>query len=520
MGSITKSKVRVRFAPSPTGALHLGGLRTALYNYLFARKHHGSFILRIEDTDRNRLVDGAERYISEALSWLGISPDEGPIVGGPHAPYRQSERADIYRQYAEELIVKGKAYYAFDTSEELEAMRLRLQEAKVSHQQYNSITRMSMRNALTMAEDEVRELLEGGAPYVVRLKVPVKEDIRFRDQVRGWIKVQSSNLDDKIILKSGGMPTYHLANVVDDHLMGITHVIRGEEWLPSAPLHVLLYRFLGWEREMPEFAHLPLILRPDGKGKLSKRDAEQGGFPLFPLNWRDPGSNKVSEGFREVGFLPAAMINFLAMLGWNPGNENEIFSLEELVENFSLSRIVKSGARFDYQKALWYNQHYVRQLPDSQLSEMLQKTLNREGVAYTDEQLKGAVELLKDRITFAEDIWRQGEVLFREPSHYDELVIRKKWSTEVGEFLQEFLTEIEALPNFEAEALHRVFVKNLEKKSWSFGKVMPVLRVALTGAAKGPDLMKLMSILGPQEIRSRLHTAMDQFEGIEHSRNG
>ena len=508
------SKVRVRFAPSPTGALHIGGLRTALYNFLFARKHQGTFVLRIEDTDQSRLVTGAEDYILKALHWLDIAPDEGPEQGGPYAPYRQSERADIYRQYAMQLMEEGKAYYAFDTPEELDAMRQRLKEAKVAFQQYNSITRTSMRNSLTMSPGEVEELMAQEVPYVVRLKIPPKEDIRFQDRIRGWVKVHSSTIDDKVILKSGGLPTYHLANVVDDHLMEITHVIRGEEWLPSAPLHVLLYRFLGWEHEMPEFAHLPLILKPDGNGKLSKRDADKQGFPIFPLTWKDPQTREMSEGFKEKGYLPAALVNFLAMLGWNPGNEEELFSVKELIEAFSLDRIVKSGAKFDISKAQWFNQQYIRELPVSELENHLREKLKDHGHDANDEKLKAVVNLLAERITFADDLWQQGKILFEAPAQYDMALAQKKWNPEAAEFLQNYQKALDTLKVFDSDHLHQLLKEQLEAVSWGFGKVMPSLRLALTGEGRGPDLMKIMEILGKDETGDRISWAVEKLAHI------
>src|SRR5687767_1579447 len=374
-------EVRVRFAPSPTGALHIGGVRTALYNFLLARQNKGTMILRIEDTDQNRYVPGAEEYILQSLAWVGITIDEGVGVGGPYAPYRQSERKPMYMQYAQQLIDDGFAYYAFDTEQELDAMRERLKTAGVASPQYNSITRMQMRNSLTLLEDEVKALLDANTPYVVRLKVPRKEEVRLNDIIRGWVMVHSSQIDDKVLMKSDGMPTYHLANVVDDYLMKISHVIRGEEWLPSAPLHVLLYRFLGWEKEMPLFAHLPLILKPDGNGKLSKRDAARFGFPIFPLNWETNG--ETSTGYREEGYLPEAMINFLGVLGWTPGTEKEMFSMQELIRDFSLGRINKAGARFDIQKAQWFNQQYLRSKSDTELAGFLTDSLADEKVACT-----------------------------------------------------------------------------------------------------------------------------------------
>ncbi|MFO7258727.1 MAG: glutamate--tRNA ligase, partial [Bacteroidota bacterium] len=414
------SDVRVRFAPSPTGALHIGGLRTALYNYLFARRHGGTMILRIEDTDQARFVPGAEAYIKEALAWIGIRLDEGPDEGGPYGPYRQSERKEMYREYAVTLVRKGHAYYAFDTPEELQAMRDRLTAAGVAQPQYNSVTRVQMRNSLTLPPDEVERLIASGVPYVIRLKVPRKEEIRLNDLIRGWVLVHSSQIDDKVLMKSDGMPTYHLANVVDDHLMKITHVIRGEEWLPSAPLHVLLYRYLGWEDSMPQFAHLPLLLKPDGNGKLSKRDADQMGFPIFPLDWTDPATGEKAIGFREAGYLPEALVNFLAFLGWNPGTEQELFTLDDLIGSFSLERINKAGARFDIQKAQWYNQQYLRRKSPETLASYLLDSLAVEGIACPREKAIAIAGLMQDRITFPREIWEQGKYFFRPPESYDE----------------------------------------------------------------------------------------------------
>lgn len=505
------SNVRVRFAPSPTGALHIGGLRTALYNYLFARSKQGKFILRIEDTDQTRLVPGAEEYIYEALDWLGITPDESPRQGGEYEPYRQSERVGIYQKYASRLVDEGKAYYAFDTAEELQAMRDRLKAAKVSNQQYNAVTRVSMRNSLTMSQQQAAELIDEGVPHVVRLKVPPKEDIRFEDRIRGWVKVHSSTLDDKVILKSGGFPTYHLANVVDDHLMKITHVIRGEEWLPSAPLHVLLYRFFGWEDSMPEFAHLPLILKPDGNGKLSKRDADRQGFPIYPVNWTDPEGVK-SEGFRESGYLPETMINFLALLGWNPGGEKELFKLGELQQAFSLERIVKSGAKFDIDKAKWFNQHYLREKPHEFLQNILTDELEQHGVQASVTKIKKVVEILKDRIVFPHDLLEQGKVYFFAPDRYEEQVVKKKWNHEVAGVLQQYAESIKSSDPWNHEIAREQLVTQLDKANWGFGKIMPGLRLALTGVGKGPDLMMIMELLGRDETSRRLSNAINKLE--------
>ena len=419
-------EVRVRFAPSPTGALHIGGVRTALYNFLLARKMNGTMILRIEDTDQNRFVPGAEEYIQKSLEWVGINIDEGVGVGGPHAPYRQSERKDIYKQYAQQLIDSGAAYYAFDTEEELEAMRERLKAAGVAIQQYNSITRMEMRNSLTLSPGEVQDLMNAGTPYVIRLKVPRKEEVRLNDLIRGWVMVHSSQIDDKVLMKSDGMPTYHLANVVDDYLMKISHVIRGEEWLPSAPLHVLLYKYLGWEKEMPQFAHLPLLLKPDGNGKLSKRDADRLGFPIFPLTWKDPESGEVAIGYKEAGYLPDAFINFIAFLGWNPGTTQEIFSIEELVREFSLERINKAGAKFDIVKAQWFNQHYLRQKATDELAKFLLDSIASENISCDADRARKIVEVMRERVTFPKDFWEQGRYFFFAPTAYDQAVVAKK----------------------------------------------------------------------------------------------
>lgn len=501
-------EVRVRFAPSPTGALHIGGVRTALYNYLLARKHGGTMILRIEDTDQSRFVPGAEEYIIEALRWLGITIDEGVPAGGPHAPYRQSERLDIYKKYADELIVSGHAYYAFDTPEEIEAMRERLKQAGVDTPQYNSITRTQMRNSLTLEEAEVKRLLDAGTPHVVRLKVPRKEEIRLNDLIRGWVTIHSSQIDDKVLMKSDGMPTYHLANVVDDHLMKISHVIRGEEWLPSAPLHVLLYRYLGWEREMPEFAHLPLLLKPDGNGKLSKRAADQLGFPIFPLTWKDPLSGEVATGYREAGYLPEALINFLALLGWNPGTEQELFTLEELVASFSLERIGRAGAKFDIQKAKWFNQQYLKTRPDEELAQFLLDELQRQQVSCTEEKARKIAGIMKERVTFPEDFWRDGQYFFFPPKEYDETVVGKRWNDDAVKVLTAFSEAVQKLPSVDAVQLKAELERVTGELKIGTGKILQALRLAITGAGGGPDLMMIMEIIGKDEIVTRIGYAL------------
>lgn len=501
--------VRVRFAPSPTGPLHIGGVRTALYNYLFARKHGGQMLLRIEDTDQNRFVPGAEQYIQEALAWCGIEIDEGPASGGPHAPYRQSERKPMYRQYADQLVASGNAYYAFDTPDELDEMRKRLEAAKVPNPQYNAITRTQMRNSLTLPEDEVKQLLESGAPYVIRAKIPRKEEIRFQDMIRGWVVVHSASLDDKVLMKSDGMPTYHLANIVDDHLMEITHVIRGEEWLPSAPLHVLLYRFFGWEATMPQFAHLPLLLKPDGTGKLSKRDGDRLGFPVFPLEWHgidgETGEPTISSGYRESGYLPEAFINFLAFLGWNPGTTQEIFSMDELIEAFTIERISKSPAKFDQHKVRWFNEQYLRAKPNEELVPYLRAALAEHGIAdVTDEKALHVAALMKERITFPHDIWREAQYFFVAPTAYDEAVVAKKWSAPVAAAFADLAVAFDGARPWSQAEIKRVLDETLAQHGLKPGQVMQALRVVITGGLMGPDLLATMETLGVTETCARI----------------
>lgn len=505
-------EVRVRFAPSPTGALHIGGVRTALYNYLFAKKQGGKMILRIEDTDQNRFVPGAEEYIMESLEWAGIKPDEGVREGGPYGPYRQSERKALYMEYALKLINEGNAYYAFDSPEELDAMRDKLKAAKVDTPQYNSITRATMKNSLTLPEEEVKRRLSSGEPYVIRLKVPRKEEVRLNDLIRGWVMVHSSVMDDKVIMKSDGMPTYHLANIVDDHLMKITHVIRGEEWLPSAPLHVLLYRFLGWEDTMPQFAHLPLLLKPDGNGKLSKRDAEKHGFPIFPLEWKDPNTGEEVMGFREQGYLSDAFINFLSFLGWNPGTEQEIFSIDELIESFSIERIGKSGAKFDINKANWYNQQYLKKMSDEELTQFLFHELDKEGISCTQEKAVKICKIMKERVTFPADFWKEGKFFFLAPTSYDESVVQNKWTGEAVTILEQFRENIKSYKNLNSELATEELNGILQKNNIKIGKVMQAMRLAITGVGAGPDLMKIMEIIGKEETVKRIDNALNTLE--------
>ena len=506
--------VRVRFAPSPTGPLHMGGVRTALYNYLFARRHGGQFLLRIEDTDQARFVPGAEEYIREALDWCGITPDESPWTGGPDGPYRQSDRKDLYRQYADQLIAADKAYYAFDTSEELEAMRERLKAAGSASPAYNSLTREHMKNSLTLSADEVQERLARGDEHVVRLKVPRHTEVRFEDIIRGWVVVQSANIDDKVLFKSDGMPTYHLANIVDDHLMRITHVIRGEEWLPSAPLHVLLYEAFGWER--PQFAHLPLILKPDGNGKLSKRDGDRLGFPVFPLNWQDPTSGEQSSGYRERGYYPEAFINMLALLGWNPGGDVELMSKDELVKHFDLERVHKGGAKFDPDKTKWFNQQYLRHRPDAELGAQLQAKLAANGIDTTLERATAAAMLLKERATFVDDML-EGRYLF---THGSPLIgnaeadaeLRKRWKTEATPALEAFIARLEVLDNWTPAALEAAFNDVLQATGTKIGQVMPLYRLFVAGRMQGPGMFDVSALLGRDEVIARFKA------GLEHCR--
>ncbi|MFN8345684.1 MAG: glutamate--tRNA ligase [Spirosomataceae bacterium] len=512
--------VRVRFAPSPTGPLHIGGVRTALYNYLFARKNGGKMLLRIEDTDQNRYVPGAEQYILDALKWVGIEIDEGQGVGGPHAPYRQSERKEMYRQYAEQLIAAGKAYYAFDTADEIEAMRKRLEEAGADAAQYNAITRLQMSNSLTLTPEEVKQRIANGDPYVIRIKIDPKQEVRFNDLIRGWVAVHASTLDDKVLLKSDGMPTYHLANIVDDRLMEITHVIRGEEWLPSAPLHQLIYQYFGWQA--PQFAHLPLLLKPEGNGKLSKRDADLGGFPIFPLQWQDPGSGVLARGFREDGYLKEATVNFLAFLGWNPGTEQELFTMDELIEAFSIERIHKAGARFDITKAKWFNQQYLKQLSDEELVKLvysLQATVGGISVDDADSQLQTVngkpinllkvCHLMKDRVTFPQEILSETSFLFEAPSVYEEAIVTGKWNADAVKAITAYAEDLKVYEGeFIADSAKAIWAAAAERAGIKMGKVMQALRLAVTGAGHGPDLMLTMEILGKEEVVSRLEKAL------------
>ena len=500
------NKVRVRFAPSPTGPLHMGGVRTALYNYLFAKKHGGDFLLRLEDTDQTRFVPGAEQYILDALKWCKIEVDEGLGKDGDLGPYRQSERKPMYRQYADLLLERGHAYYAFDTPEELEQMRERMKKAGVPSPQYNAVVRESMQNSISLSEDEVKERINRGDKYVIRIKMPRNEEVRIQDIIRGWVVVNTTNLDDKVIFKSDGMPTYHLANVVDDHLMRITHVIRGEEWLPSAPLHVLLYRFFEWD--CPKFAHLPLILKPDGNGKLSKRDGDRLGFPVFPTQWTNPETTELSSGYREEGYFPEAFTNMLAFLGWNPGTSQEIFSMDELIQTFSLDRVGKAGAKFDFDKTKWFNQQYLREKDGATLAELLTESVN-EAKAIDPGYLAEVCELMKERATFIKDIWESSKFFFQPPHDYDEKIRLKKWKDNTPETLISIIDLFSFMSDFTAEQIETQFKSHLEKNQWSVGMVLPAFRLSVTGLGTGPSMFAISELLGKDEVIRRIKTAID-----------
>ncbi|MDK2978236.1 MAG: glutamyl-tRNA synthetase [Bacteroidales bacterium] len=505
-------KIRVRFAPSPTGPLHMGGVRTALFNYLFAKKNNGSFILRIEDTDQTRYVEGAEDYIIESLKWCGIQIDEGIEEGGSYGPYRQSDRKEIYKEIAEKFVETGNAYFAFDTAEELEAMRESLKNEKNSVQQYNALTRESMKNSLTLSEEETEAKIQSGEPYVIRFKMPENEDIVVEDIIRGTVKVNTNQLDDKVLFKSDGMPTYHLANVIDDHLMKITHVIRGEEWLPSLPLHVMLYRALGWEKSMPEFAHLPLLLKPSGKGKLSKRDGDALGFPVFPLEWTDPKTGEVSRGYREDGYFPEAFVNMLALLGWNPGTEQEIFSMRELIAAFDITKVQKGGARFDPEKAKWFNHKYLVARSDEKLARLFQKELKEKGIIVDDAFVIKIVQLIKERAHFVSDFWEQSSFFFQAPKAYDPKVIKKRWKEHTPALLTELKERFEALENFNHDSMNKVVQEIIEEKEIGMGQIMNPLRLTLVGAGIGPGVFEIAELLGKEETLKRIQAGIDHIK--------
>ena len=500
--------IRTRFAPSPTGGLHLGGVRTALYSYLFARKHQGQFVLRIEDTDQNRYVEGAEQYIIDCLEWCGIGADEGPHKIGPFGPYRQSERKEMYRQYALQLVESGHAYYAFDTPAELEAMRERLRSEKNPAPQYDHHTRMHMRNSLTLTESETRTLLDAHTPHVIRILMPANETIVFQDMIRGEIHHESSLVDDKVLLKADGMPTYHLAVVVDDYRMKITHAFRGEEWLPSAPVHMKLWEYLGWKNDMPQWAHLPLILKPDGHGKLSKRDGDRLGFPVFAMDWNDPKSGERTQGFRELGFLPEAFLNMLALLGWHSGTEQELFSREELIHHFSMERVHKGGARFDFEKARWFNHEWIKRIPEDKLLILLQDVFQKEGLVVAEEKLKRSMVLVKDRCTLLTDFIPQSMYLFRRPVQYDLDAIQLKWNSEKETFFTEWISGFHAVSDWNASMLEQNFKDLATQKGIKAGELQLPLRIMLVGAKHGIAVFQIAEMIGQSETTERIEETL------------
>lgn len=498
-------KVRVRFAPSPTGALHIGGVRTALYNYLFARQHGGDLVFRIEDTDSNRFVPGAEEYIIESFRWLGIKFDEGVSFGGEHGPYRQSERRSIYKKYVDQLLAADKAYIAFDTPEQLEAKR-----AEIQNFQYDARTRGEMTNSLTLPAEEVERRIADGEQYVVRFKVEPGIDVHIDDMIRGHVVIKSDILDDKVLYKSADeLPTYHLANIVDDHLMEITHVIRGEEWLPSAPLHVLLYRAFGWEDTMPTFAHLPLLLKPEGKGKLSKRDGDRLGFPVFPLEWHDPKTGDVSSGYRESGYFPEAVVNFLALLGWNPGTEQELFTLDELVQAFDIHKCSKAGARFDYQKGIWFNHEYMLKKSNEEVANLFAPIVANNGVDETMERITKVVAMMKDRVNFVKELWPLCSFFFIAPTEYDEKTVKKRWKADSAKVMGELADVLEGIDDFSVEGQEPVVMKWVEEKGYKLGDVMNAFRLTLVGIGKGPGMFDISAFLGKEETLKRLRKAIE-----------
>ena len=498
-------KVRVRFAPSPTGALHIGGVRTALYNYLFARQHGGDLVFRIEDTDSNRFVPGAEEYIIESFRWLGIKFDEGVSFGGEHGPYRQSERRSIYKKYVDQLLAADKAYIAFDTPEQLEAKR-----AEIQNFQYDARTRSEMTNSLTLPKEEVERRIADGEQYVVRFKVEPGIDVHIDDMIRGHVVIKSDILDDKVLYKSADeLPTYHLANIVDDHLMEITHVIRGEEWLPSAPLHVLLYRAFGWEDTMPTFAHLPLLLKPEGKGKLSKRDGDRLGFPVFPLEWHDPKTGDVSSGYRESGHFPEAVVNFLALLGWNPGTEQELFTLDELVEAFDIHKCSKAGARFDYQKGIWFNHEYMLKKSNEEVANLFAPIVANNGVDESMERITKVVAMMKDRVNFVKELWPLCSFFFIAPTEYDEKTVKKRWKADSAKVMSELADVLEGIDDFSVEGQEPVVMKWVEEKGYKLGDVMNAFRLTLVGIGKGPGMFDISAFLGKEETLKRMRKAIE-----------
>ena len=503
-----KRKVRVRFAPSPTGPLHIGGVRTALYNYIFARQNGGDMILRIEDTDSRRFVPGAEEYINESLAWLGIHIDEGVNEGGAYGPYKQSERRDIYREHVRQLLDAGKAYIAFDTPEELEEARQR-----IPNFQYDASTRGSMRNSLTLPEEEVKALIDGGSQYVVRFRIEPDRDVVVNDLIRGEVTIKSNILDDKVLYKSADdLPTYHLANIVDDHLMEVSHVIRGEEWLPSAPLHVLLYEAFGWTDTMPEFVHLPLLLKPVGNGKLSKRDGDKLGFPVFPLEWHDPASGEISSGYREKGYLPEAVVNFLALLGWNPGDDSELMDIDDLTRKFSFGHCSKSGAKFDYKKAAWFNHEYIMRMPDEQLAELFMPVLEEHGVKDADPAyVARAIGMVKGRADFIGDLWTQGDFFFQPPASYAEKDVKKRWSEQTPAIMEELIGVLEGIDDMTSANAEKIVLDWIASKKYHLGNVMNAFRLAVVGACRGPHMFDITELMPKDEVIARIRRAVKEI---------
>lgn len=504
-------KVRVRFAPSPTGPLHIGGVRTALYNYLFARHNGGEMILRIEDTDSRRFVPGAEDYINEALAWLGIKIDEGVREGGPHGPYRQSERRDIYREHVRMLLDAGKAYIAFDTPEELQAAR----EATPNFQ-YDASTRGQMRNSLTMSAEEVERRIAEGEPYVVRFKIEPGREVAVDDLLRGRVTINSSVLDDKVLYKSADdLPTYHLANIVDDHLMEVSHVIRGEEWLPSAPLHFLLYEAFGWSDSRPEFVHLPLLLKPDGKGKLSKRDGDRLGFPVFPLDWRDPQSGDLTHGYREGGYLPEAVVNFLALLGWNPGDDTELMDMEELIKRFSIEHCSRSGAKFAYEKGRWFNHEYIQKLDPERLTDLFTDVLKNHGVdtgSFSRDYIGRAAAMVKDRVSFIEELWANARFFFEAPTEYEAKSVKKRWTPDMPQHMKDLIGQLRALPTLESKKAEEIILGWIKENGLHMGNVMNAWRLAVVGECKGPHMFDILELMGIDENVARIEAAIERIE--------
>ena len=509
------TKMRVRFAPSPTGALHIGGVRTALYDYLLAKKHGGTFVLRVEDTDQKRYVEGAEEYVVNALKWCGITPDEGPGIGGDYGPYRQSERKEIYQKYIKQLLNQGDAYYAFDSAGDLEAMREKMKAEGKHSFQYNSATRMQMKNSLSLSEADVKELLQGETKYTIRFKMPENKSVTVNDLIREEVTFQTNELDDKVLMKSDGLPTYHLANIVDDHLMKITHVIRGEEWLPSTGLHVMMYRAFGWEDTMPKFAHLPLILKPNGKGKLSKRDGKKFGFPVFPLSWEAEREEDSFIGFREIGFDPQAVNNFLLFLGWNPGTEQEMFSMEEMIAAFSLERVGKSGARFDYEKARWFNQQYLMHKDNHVIAKELLPLIEAKGYSASEDYLAKVAEMLKERVHFVTEMVEEGYYLFEPVKEYHQKTIRKRWKPDRREKMDAFAEMIKNINPFDAQNIEVAVKQFMADNELGFGEVLPVLRLAVSGVMKGPSVFDIMALLGQGEVVKRMEVGYAYFDEVK-----